>query len=182
MIPGSTKTAIADSFIDLLTSRPGRISVSDIAEHCGVSVQTFYNHFRNKDDLIRWIYRERSHEIASKIGIGGYQWRDALHDWLVYLRTDSLFVTNALSDVIGSDELIGAMEEITTESLTEEVVRSSEGEALPPDTADLVRIYCYGICRFLYSWLNDPEPMDMESVHALAIKSLPYPLHRYLLG
>lgn len=33
-----------------------KISVADIVENCGINRQTFYYHFKDKYDLVNWIY------------------------------------------------------------------------------------------------------------------------------
>ena len=54
------REAIADSLLELCETRPLQsISVKDIFQHTGVSRQTFYNYFLDKNDLICWIYRNR---------------------------------------------------------------------------------------------------------------------------
>ena len=45
-MPGFTKTAIMDAFLQLLEERPmERITVQDIVQRCGVSRNTFYYHY-----------------------------------------------------------------------------------------------------------------------------------------
>ena len=51
---------LADSLLALCEEKPlEKISVSDIQKHSGVSRQAFYNHFRDKYDLIEYIYLNR---------------------------------------------------------------------------------------------------------------------------
>ena len=53
------KEQIAYALMDLLEHYSYRdVSVSVICEVAGVSRPTFYNHFKGKDDLARWIVRE----------------------------------------------------------------------------------------------------------------------------
>ena len=63
-----TKQAIASALIELCEQKDFRkISVQDITKKRGLNRQTFYYHFTDKYDLLRWIYR---------------------HDALIYLETD----------------------------------------------------------------------------------------------
>ena len=39
-----------------------KISVSDIMLHCQMRRQTFYYHFKDKFELLSWIYREETKE------------------------------------------------------------------------------------------------------------------------
>lgn len=52
-----TKRALADSIKDLMKKRPMRkISITDIVEGCGINRQSFYYHFKDKYDLVNWIF------------------------------------------------------------------------------------------------------------------------------
>lgn len=54
------KALLADALLDLCEQKPlSKISVSDIQAQSGVSRQAFYNHFRDKQDLIQYIYLNR---------------------------------------------------------------------------------------------------------------------------
>ncbi len=58
-MPGShiTKLALAAAMQQLMTEQPfERISVSDICAACGMSRKSFYYHFRDKYDLVGWIF------------------------------------------------------------------------------------------------------------------------------
>lgn len=54
------KALISDALLELSNEKPlSKISISDIQKKSGVSRQTFYNHFRDKNDLIQYIYLDR---------------------------------------------------------------------------------------------------------------------------
>lgn len=52
-----TKYLLADSMKKLMKKRPMRkISISDIVRPCNMNRQSFYYHFKDKYDLVNWIY------------------------------------------------------------------------------------------------------------------------------
>lgn len=52
-----TKKALADSMKKLMEERPmKKINIGDIVEGCGMNRQSFYYHFKDKYDLVNWIY------------------------------------------------------------------------------------------------------------------------------
>ena len=54
------RALIEDAMLELCNEKPlAKISVGDIQKKSGVSRQTFYNHFRDKNDLIQQIYLDR---------------------------------------------------------------------------------------------------------------------------
>jgi len=55
-----TRNALAESLISLgLHKDIDKITVAEIVEKCGVNRQTFYYHFDDKYELLRWIYQTR---------------------------------------------------------------------------------------------------------------------------
>ncbi|WMJ75835.1 MULTISPECIES: TetR/AcrR family transcriptional regulator C-terminal domain-containing protein [unclassified Sedimentibacter] len=52
-----TKKALAESMKKLMEERPmKKINISDIVEGCDMNRQSFYYHFKDKYDLVNWIY------------------------------------------------------------------------------------------------------------------------------
>lgn len=52
-----TKQAIVSSFKKLANQNNiSNITIKDIMNDCGLKRQTFYNHFIDKYDLIKWIF------------------------------------------------------------------------------------------------------------------------------
>ena len=62
-----TKTMLGEGLKKVLKSKPfSKIVVDDIAEACGVSRGTFYYHFSDKYDLLRWVFSIEVLPILSK--------------------------------------------------------------------------------------------------------------------
>ena len=62
---GFTKEIIARTFTELLEEKSmAKITVKDIVERCGVNRNTFYYHFRDKYDIMHWIFEQ---EIVEKL-------------------------------------------------------------------------------------------------------------------
>lgn len=54
------KKIMAEGLLELCEEKPlAKITVGDIQQKTGVSRQTFYKHFQDKDDLIQYIYRTK---------------------------------------------------------------------------------------------------------------------------
>ena len=52
-----TKRALASALKELMTEEPfSKISVTDICERCGMNRKSFYYHFKDKYDLVNWIF------------------------------------------------------------------------------------------------------------------------------
>lgn len=54
-----TKKALADSLKKLLTHLPfNKITVTEICQECGMHRQSFYYHFKDKYELVNWIFHD----------------------------------------------------------------------------------------------------------------------------
>lgn len=52
-----TKRALATALKELMEEQPlAKIRVADICERCGMNRKSFYYHFKDKYDLVNWIY------------------------------------------------------------------------------------------------------------------------------
>ena len=100
----TTKEILAESFQELAAEkRIDKITITEITSNCGMSQPTFYDHFKDKYDLIVWIYIHESNEIMSKIGDSGYSWRDTLLDGTRYFAVNREYIINALRHTSGHD-------------------------------------------------------------------------------
>lgn len=92
-----TKKALAMSIKELMKKIPlTKISVQEISDNCGLNRQTFYYHFKDKFDLVNWIYYT---EVMKSIGnCKSYDnWSDGMYKTLFYLSNNKSFYINALN-------------------------------------------------------------------------------------
>ena len=90
-----TKTMMADAMKELMSEKPfAKISVGDICERCGMNRKSFYYHFKDKYDLVNWIFQT---EFLKVLQIQNYNsgW-ELLSDICTYLYSERAFYTNAL--------------------------------------------------------------------------------------
>lgn len=71
----TTKDIIAESTKELMKSRTlDKILVEDIANNCGISRRAFYNHFKDKHEVISYIYKQYGDLYFRNKNL--YSWRD----------------------------------------------------------------------------------------------------------
>ncbi len=177
----TTKELLADSLKELSTQKPvDKITVKEIAQNCGFTSKTFYNHFQDKYDLIAWIYSTSTEKIMDKIGKDGYEWRDTLRDGFKYFLDNREFLKNLAANTKGQDSFINYVAQFNVKVLSDYVKRSKNLESLPPDVEIFVKVYCYGtVCAFCEMLTKEISMPDEECI-LLIEKSLPEPLKKYL--
>ncbi len=91
----ATKRALAIALKELMREKPlVKISIADIVGRCGMNRQSFYYHFRDKYDLVNWIfYTELITEL--KRSENASEWEE-LGNILDYLYQNRSFYINAL--------------------------------------------------------------------------------------
>lgn len=92
-----TKQALADSLKNLMSKVPfHKINVCDIVENCGLTRQAFYYHFKDKYDLMNWIYYTEAARFMANY-TSAENWTDGLINLCYYMQDNSSFYINALN-------------------------------------------------------------------------------------
>lgn len=90
-----TKRALAQAIKELMNEKPlVKISIADIGDRCQMNRQSFYYHFRDKYDLVNWIfYTELITELQNSPNKDEYE---ELKNICRYLYDNRAFYINAL--------------------------------------------------------------------------------------
>lgn len=90
-----TKHALAQAIKELMNEKPlVKISIADIVDRCQMNRQSFYYHFRDKYDLVNWIfYTELITELQNSSNKDEYE---ELKNICRYLYDNRAFYINAL--------------------------------------------------------------------------------------
>ncbi len=90
-----TKLALADSMKELMEEKPmSKITINDITEVCNLSRKSFYYHFKDKYDLVNWIFYTEFVSVVQKTSSTD-MW-DLLGSICKYLYDNKVFYCNAL--------------------------------------------------------------------------------------
>lgn len=90
-----TKHALSAAMKELMAEHPmEKIKIGDIVERCGMNRQSFYYHFKDKYDLVNWIYyTEFFAGIQNSFEKSGW---DLIDEICGYFYDNSKFYSNAL--------------------------------------------------------------------------------------
>ncbi len=159
-----TKKALASSLKKIMETKPlGKISVREIIEDCGVNRKTFYYHFQDIYDLLKWIFEEEAIEIVRQYDlIMDYQ--DAIHFVLDYVEENKL-ICNCAFDSLGRDELKRFFQKDFFSVIGGIVDQLSEGMNIPEDyKAFLVNFYTEALASLLIDWVRNKENRDKQKM------------------
>lgn len=159
-----TKRALADGLKALMEHKPfSKISVGDICETCSMNRKSFYYHFRDKYDLVNWIfYTEFVHTLNYCPDDRGWQ---HLTDVLTYFHENKSFYSKALR-IEGQNSFRDYFHEILESILLEYMKIYFRDER---DSTFAAEFFTDAIICSIIRWLTskDPDsPEEMtESIH-----------------
>ena len=131
-----TRQMLAQALKELMKTSPlEKISVGDITQQAGVGRNTFYYHFKDKYDLVNWIFETESAQLLDSSAPAD-DWGDFLGQLDSYIRQNFSFYKNAL-DYSGQNSLQAPDPED----------RADERGDEPADAAGCDRFYCRLFCQ-----------------------------------
>lgn len=170
----NTKVLLANSFVELSKfKRMDKITISDITKNCGFSQPTFYNHFKDKYDLIVWIYVNEAQRYLKQIGVNDYTWKDSIKDGLLNLVKNRDFAINALKHISGKKTFIRIVQETNIDLLIDEIEKIQNVRRLAPQLISMIQIYCYGSAHFIFDWLVGKIDLTFNETVNVLIDSMP---------
>jgi AcrR family transcriptional regulator len=164
-----SRAAFLEAFNELvLTHRYDDIRISDIIRRANVGRSTFYEHFRNKDDLLR---QSMTHLLSI--------FADAIDDscdrtklqWLLNHFRENLRLARALMNGPSCPQVVGLLASLIEERLTAPRAKRSLAGGLPANLlAFQIAESEIGLVR---AWLNSgalaPACQIVDAVHAGAV-------------
>lgn len=134
--PDATKMALTASLKRLMAQKPlNKISIREITEGCGVNRQTFYYHFEDIYDQVKWMYQQEAISLLAQHE-GVLVWQDGLLQLFRYLQNNRAVCLCTLKSM-GRDHLkrffladIHAIIHRTIDSLFEGMPLSAEQQEL----------------------------------------------------
>lgn len=165
-----TKKALAASIKELMAKKSlQKISVADIVNNCGLNRQTFYYHFKDKYDLVNWIYYM---EVISPITENRtYEdWSGGIYDILSIMKRDKAFYENALN-VSGQNAFQEYLFDVTKELMLQVVEEIAKDKHIDIKDKEFISEFCtYGLVGIIIKWakmgmVESPEHIYQHIQH-----------------
>lgn len=164
-----TKIWIADKMKKLMAGKPiDKIRVSEICELAEISKPTFYYHFRDKYDLVAWIF------CYSQFNVDVLSVESAAKS-MNQVRNDYIFYKGAFEDS-SQNALWQYMVDYFTDRYLKEAMRILNTEALDAETRFSIRLYCHGTVAMTREWLLNDNITPADTIVRMMFTSLPEPL------
>ena len=157
-----TKRALAAALKDLMEETPlAKISVADICSKCGMNRKSFYYHFRDKYDLVNWIFDvEFMTVVSKKPDARGKEFLEALCG---YFYENTKFYRSALQ-IEGQNSFHEHFTEFMTALITDLVKNVVETQELHEF---YVTFLADAFTMSFYRWILDKDRMPPEKFVSL---------------
>ena len=169
-----TKLWIAEHMKALMRTKPlAKIRVSELCELAEIERSTFYYHFKDKYDLVAWIFYQ------SAYGTDIISVEEAAAS-MRQVKADMLYYKNAYADT-SKNALWEYMLEYYVEGYAR-IARELLGHELDQQLKLSVRLYCYGAMSVTKEWVLSNDDTTAEDMVKMMFASMPPQLHELYFG
>ena len=161
-----TKIWIADKMKGLMKKKSiEKIRITKICSEAEIERSTFYYHFKDKYDLVAWVFFHDAFE-TDVISI------ESAAASMNRMRNDFIFYKRAYEDT-SQNPLWQYMLEYFVERYSNEVKRILDTDTIDTQTMYSVRLYCYGAVGMTREWLLTDNITPSETVVKMMFNSMP---------
>lgn len=177
----TSKELLTDAIFSLSEQYPiDQISVKMLANESGVCIQTFYNHFSDKMDLVLWIHSSECRRLLDKLRAGEMNLHEVNVNYIRFYLEHETFMRNAFNNTHGQESFGRKSAEVSS-MLWEEYLREKGGmEELPPDILFELRMHSAAVSVMMARYLDFKEEATPEEFAVLLEESVPQRLMTFV--
>lgn len=161
-----TKQSLGNTLKEIMKHKPfSKITISELIRECDVNRKTFYYHFEDIYDLLKWMLEQEAFEVVKQFDLL-VDYKDAFDFVINYVKQNSYFL-NCIYDSVGRDELkrffykdfIGISEKIISEYADDLNVSLSDDFKY-----FLCNFYTEALAGMLIDLFQNPEKCDQATM------------------
>lgn len=162
-----TKTLLVSSLKELMRIKPvEKISIRELTEKCGVNRQTFYYHFEDIYDLLRWMFQQEAIQLL-QLREDALQWQGGLLQLFHYLEDNRDICICALHS-LGRDHLKRFFYTEIHNTIEIAVIEAGKQSHAKEDYMNfLTHFYTLSLAALAESWLQDEIDQTPEELIAM---------------
>ena len=181
IIPQTTKDLLAESLKELAQSKAvDKITIKELTKNCGLTPPTFYNHFRDKYDLMAWIYNRKLEESLENFGRGD-TFEDVICKWMEIVLEDEKFYLNLLKNAVGQNSFRYTANDYAIDLLSDWIKTQHNLSELPPNIFFCLRFYMRAVSEFVNDYFLDKWECSPQDMAKFFVEAMPEPLKPFLL-
>lgn len=148
-----------------------KITVTDIVTDCGLNRKTFYYHFQDVPDLLKWTLEQEAVDVVKQFDLLN-ELEEALRFAVRYIRENSHMI-NCAYDSIGRDELKRFLNhdfQSIVMSIVEQIKRKENVHSDPDAKKIICNFYTEGMAGELVDLLKSRDAaQDEKSIRCISL-------------
>jgi len=174
----NTKKKLAESMEELLlTKRFDEITVQDICEKSDICRTTFYRHFRDKYDLVGYIFDGENIIIKNKCRTTESFFAE-IKEYLDFLYNKKELSEKAF-EYIGQNSLMDVIYECGVASMRERIAPFFDGK-IPEDVENSIDFYISATIYLTKRWVMDGFKKTTEEMAKINYENMPENLKAFI--
>ncbi len=177
-----SKKIFASALLELAKTEPlDSITVKQIVDASGLSLQTFYNHFSSKEDLIIWVHNQSREDADAKSGESNFRFSAMLMSCIHFYAENANYLRSSLGgSIVNPYAKMSA--DSAYEYLSRHICLSHNMDALSEELSFYLHMYIFS-CLYTFSeWSFHGCPIDEGRLAFYLQLAMPEPLKPYLLN
>jgi len=159
-----TKRALEASLKKLLLKKPlDKITISDIADDCGMNRMTFYYHFQDIYDLIDWSFAEEAEKILA--GKKSYEtWQEGYLQLFLSILENKPLIMNVYRTV-SREQLEQYLFKVSYRLLRDVVEEEDKERVVSEEDKDFIaKFYKYAYVGLILDWIQHDMKENPEKI------------------
>lgn len=162
----NTKRALSDALKEAMKTKPfQKITVSELIRTCNINRKTFYYHFADIYDLLKWTIEQEAIEVVKHFNLL-VDYEEAITFIMDYVEAND-YMLNCAYDSIGRDELKRFFYvdflELANSMIAE--IETLTGTQLEPSYKEFLTLfYVEALTGILIDWIKNRQQRDRNTV------------------
>lgn len=167
VIKDYTERILADTLCALLKeSTFENITIGDIVNRSCTSRATFYRHFKDKYDLMNWVFKKQVDEIIRN-SPNSFDYKNILLQCLYFLIDKQEYFSQIIK-IQGQNSFSQFLYTYSLNYCKEQIIKKTGNDKLPYDVLFSLKLYNAGLTFMAEEWLrsglkNTPEQITQTS-------------------
>ena len=159
-----TKRALEQSLKNLLAKKPlTKITVSDIAEDCGINRMTFYYHFKDIYDLVEWSCLEDARRALDEKKTHE-TWQQGLLQIFEAVRENRPFILNVYR-CVHREQVEKYLQPLVDDLVLGVIAEEAAGMTVrDEDRQFIAKVYSYVLIGVMLDWIRDDMSADPQDI------------------
>lgn len=155
-----------------------KITINDICVKTGISRQTFYRHFKDKYDLLNWVFDIILNNSFDQMGEGKSLY-DALYRKLSYIKDEQLFFTQGFK--LDTQNNLKDHDYELILAFYRNLIRNKTNHPLDVNLDFALQMYCQGSVYMTVQWLLHGCNDSVDDIVSNLINAIPSNLYHYFI-